>query len=101
MFSRIFKNFVVVPPLKSTTDKLLGDIQTDVTDINDFNQAVTDAILKAAALSIPRGCRKQYQPFWNPDLETAVKDREAARKCFEESPTTPNKIAYNRASAKN
>ena len=68
-------------------------------NIEEIGNSITTAIYKAAELTIPRGCRKKYKPFWNDKLDVAVKNREKARKCVEKSPSTQNRIAYNKASA--
>ena len=60
---------------------------------------VNSAIIKAASLTIPKGCRKKYSPFWNDNLETAVQAKEKARQKLENDPSVPNKIAYNRKAA--
>ena len=64
-----------------------------------LNESLITAILAAAKENIPRGCRKNYKPFWNEDIDHAVKERKAARKQLEQFPTTENKIQYNRTSA--
>ena len=61
---------------------------------------ITTAILNAAKKHIPRGRRKKYMPFWNKDLEQAVKLRNRARKEVELNPSTENKIKLNRLTAK-
>ena len=48
---------------KSTTDRLLGEIDLDDQDIDGLNKKVTDAIITAAEQCIPRGCRVKYKPF--------------------------------------
>ena len=61
--------------------------------------SITSAISKAACMSIPRGWRLKYKPFWNKDIEIAVQAREKAREKYEKNLTIQNKIAYNRVSA--
>ena len=68
-------------------------------DTNKIYEAISSSILKAASLSIPKGCRQKYKPFWNDELETAVNAREKARSRKEKNPSIPNRIAYNRATA--
>ena len=82
-----------------TSDKLLKEVDMTSNDENKIGKNITSAIKKAAELSIPRGCRKKYSPFWNQNLDLAVQAREKARKRLEENPNIPNQIAYNRASA--
>ncbi|GFS13483.1 hypothetical protein ElyMa_001397600 [Elysia marginata] len=47
--------------------KLSGNMQKDA---KAFNQAIIDA----AKVSIPRGCRKNYKAYWTPALEKLHKD---------------------------
>ena len=68
-------------------------------DSGKIYEAISSSILKAASLSIPKGCRQKFKPFWNDELETAVNAREKARNKKEKDPSIPNKIAYNRATA--
>ena len=84
---------------KATTDSLLGKIDLSSKNVEKLEKQITESILKAASLCIPRGCRKKYKPFWNDNIDLAVKARENARKKLEKSPILPNKIAYNRTSA--
>ena len=65
-----------------------------------FCDDVTKAILDAAAKSIPRGCRKDFKPFWTPEIQDAVDRRSKARKAVEENPTDETKMNYNRECAK-
>ena len=84
---------------KTTSDKLLSEIDMSTENIDEIGKAITNAIHKAASISIPKGCRKKYKPFWNEELDSAVKARENARKRVEENPSVPNRIAYNRTTA--
>ena len=84
---------------KATSDKLLNDIDLTSENIDSISKDINSAILTAASQTIPRGCRKKYSPFWNENLETAVQAKEKARQKYEENPTIPNKIAYNRTAA--
>ena len=84
---------------KETSDKLLNEIDMTSNNIEEIVKDISTTILKAASMNIPKGCRKKYKPFWTENLNTAVKDREKARKKIEDNPTIQNRIAYNRASA--
>ena len=68
-------------------------------NVETISEEINSAILKAASLTIPRGCRKKYSPFWSNNLEIAVQAKEKARQKYEENPTIPNKISYNRTAA--
>ena len=72
----------------------------DYTSVNSICDDVTVAILDAAGKSIPRGCRKQFKPFWTQEIQDAVDMRNNARRAVEENPTEENKINYNRECAK-
>ena len=84
---------------KETSNALLNEIDMTSDDTEKMYKDITSSILKAASISIPRGCRQKYKPFWNDQLETAVNAREKARKRKEQDPSVPNRIAYNRATA--
>ena len=84
---------------KTTSDKLLKEVDISSNDIEKISKAITDRIKKAASQCIPKGCRRKYKPFWNENLELAIQAREKARKRLEKNPTISNKIAYNRTTA--
>ena len=80
------------------------DKYVDLTELNmmeeeEANTSITNAILKAAKSSIPRGSVKQYKPFWNDELQKSVQMRQEARKEYEEDPNPANRIKYNKLSA--
>ncbi|RUS68642.1 hypothetical protein EGW08_023596 [Elysia chlorotica] len=71
-------------------------------DVQTLNQNITEAILRAAQVSIPKGCHSKYKPFWNDKIQESIEAsnaREDARKRLENDPTPENKTAYNRTSA--
>ena len=80
-------------------DKYLHDNANKQHSAEELNTIFTKSILNAAKDSIPRGCRRNYKPFWTPEIEEAVKQRREARKLLEEDPNLKNKINYNRTSA--
>ncbi|GFR90453.1 reverse transcriptase [Elysia marginata] len=65
-------------------------------DPNLLCSQITGGILKTAADCIPRG---SYKPFWNTNIEQAVKTRQEARKQKEKNPTIEIKILYNKTLA--
>ena len=80
------------------------DLQLDLDAISSFdveeaNSNITDAILKASKSSIPRGCMKNYSPFWNDELQLSVEKRQEARKEYEQNPSVENRVEYNKATA--
>ena len=48
-------------------------------DVEEMSDKFNSVCLKAATLSIPRGCTPNYRPFWNEKLEEATKARNIAR----------------------
>jgi len=84
---------------KSTSDRLLQDIEMSDSDVNSNAEKVTAAIIAAAKKCIPRGCRSKYRPFWNEKLAQAVRTREEARKRYMEDDSPENRTEYNRRSA--
>ncbi|GFR59550.1 RNA-directed DNA polymerase from mobile element jockey [Elysia marginata] len=72
--------------------KLSGNMQKDA---KAFNQAMIDA----AKVSIPRGYRKNYKPYWTPALEKLHKDLGLLKDKLIQEPSDANTIAYNRAQA--
>ena len=61
-----------------TEEKFIPSKLMEMT-INKMNEHITQTMLEAANLSIPRGCRHNYKPFWNDQLEKAVETRKQAR----------------------
>ena len=84
---------------KSLTDQGLGQIDMSA-DMEEAYTEISKTILMAAKKSVPRGNRKKYSPFWNADLEKAVKDRRKARKEAEKNPTRENKTHFNKMTGK-
>ena len=70
---------------KGTSDLLLSNV--NALDIETYNEDLTNAILKAATTHIPRGCRKNYKPFWTEELKVCVDERRKARNELEKTPS--------------
>ena len=68
--------------------------------VKDMNSRLTNAILKAAKCSIPRGCRKNYTPYWTPEIQTLEAELVEARDLAERESTERANIAYKLATAK-
>ena len=66
-------------------------------NLNENVAALTDAILRAAYCSIPRGRRKDYQPFWSPKLQQLHNQLDDARQKQDENPIQENIAAHNTA----
>ena len=84
---------------KTELDILLDLEEISSLEVDEANSIITDAILKASKSSIPRGCIKNYTPFWNDELQKSVEKRQLKRKEYEANPSIENKIEYNRATA--
>ena len=50
--------------------------------------------------NVPRGNFKKYRPFWNKNLDEAVKERKKARKTVELNNTAENRTTYNKMTAR-
>ena len=84
--------------------KLFADLSdrfcrdSDINEQNDINHNVTSftlAILKAAHGSVPRGRRKNYKPFWSPELQELHSQLSSARNQMEKDPTPANISAHS------
>lgn len=84
---------------RTSLDEKLKHQDTSNLTVEELNTVFTTAILDASSTNISRGCRKIYKPFWNKEIEEAVKNRKIARKHLEEAPNLENKIKFNKASA--
>ena len=84
---------------KHLTDRDFEEIPTNK-PIEEAYSNICSAILRNAKKTVPKGNHKHYKPFWNKDLETAVKERRRLRKVAEKQPSRENKTAYNKATAK-
>ena len=63
-----FVHFLATNKPKQTSNKLLSEIDMTSKNQEEINKSVTSAIVKSASLSIPKGCRRKYKPFWNENL---------------------------------
>ena len=82
------------------SDLYLEDIRDKTESLNNKVEKANKSILKAAQESIPRGCRKNYCPFWTQEIEDAEKCVDEARKSCEENPSIDNNIAFKASSAR-
>ena len=88
---------------ESQTEEQLDQNLTDM-DHEKLNDVITNIILDASKHHIPRGCRQNYKPYWNEQLDQAIKVRHAARlKCEDDAKNNiidlKNKTDYNKATA--
>ena len=82
---------------RQESDNRFQEISLEEMNVEQLNETFTSICLKASTLSIPRGCRPNYKPFWNDKLEEATKARNLARQKYEEEPSQENRQAYNKA----
>ena len=82
------------------TDSYVNKIRNKQQNPNQKVKALNKAILKAAAESIPRGCRKNYKPYWTEEYQEQEDNVTEARERVEEDPTVENNIALKAATAK-
>ena len=66
---------------------------------NEANSYICKAILDAAGSRIPRGSNKKYKPFWNQDIEQAIKERQKSRENYMKNNTPENRTKYHKISA--
>ena len=69
-------------------------------NLNTKIKSMNRIILQAAKETIPRGARKNYQPYWSEELQQQEDAVEEARLLVEENGTIENNIAFKAASAK-
>ena len=84
---------------KTLTDQRFRDIDMEA-DVEETYTQITKAILSSAKKCVPRGNRKRYSPFWNAEVEAAVKERRKARKNVAKNPTRENKTYFNKMTGK-
>nr|KAG5698284.1 hypothetical protein BaRGS_016986 [Batillaria attramentaria] len=84
---------------KQEADRRTSSLTLSRQDINKNAKAFNQAVLKAAQAAIPRGRRKNYRPYWSPELNSLQKTVNEARDAMESSPTDKNVEAHNRARA--
>ena len=81
------------------TDEYVSYINCKTNRTNKSNTDFSQALLKAAKQSIPRGARKNYIPNWSQHLEHLHNETIKARNLAEKSPTIENNIQLKAANA--
>jgi len=81
---------------KENADRRCDNINS-TNNLNKNVQHLTEAILHAAKLSIPRGKRRQYKPYWSDTLEQLHSELDTARETMEQNPTLENTQKHNKA----
>ena len=83
---------------KELTDKFTEDADmSQDKSLNDNVSSLTNAILKAAIRSIPRGRRADYKPYWSSTIQKLHDQLTTAREQLERNPSPENNIAYSKA----
>ena len=85
-----FKQFAV--------EECMG-LQLSEENVNHNAVQFNNAILRAAKKSIPRGQRRNYNPFWTPQLEQLQEAVNRAREDIERNPFDHNTAEYSKARA--
>lgn len=84
---------------KHEADKMTSVLTLSHDDINKNAKFFNKAVLDAAQAAIPRGKRRNYRPYWTPELDTLHKTLNEARDTMENSPIDENVETHNRAKA--
>merc|ERR1712115_667499 len=80
------------------TDKFTEDAGISENNCLDKNvSSLTSAIMRAALISIPRGRRADYKPYWSQKLEEMEQQMSAARDQLELNPSSEQRSAYAKA----
>ena len=74
-------------------------LQLSEENMNHNAVQLNNAILRAAKKSIPRGQRRNYNPFWTPQLEQLQEAVNRAREDMERNPSDQNTAEYKKARA--
>ena len=82
------------------TDTEMGKLDLDTLSVDQVSSEICSIILKAAKKTVPQGHRKKYKPFWNTELQHAVKARRKAKRLATKFPTPENKTEFNKHTAK-
>ena len=80
-------------------DRKTAALELPETNISSSVALFNKAVLEAAKMFIPRGRRRDYQPYWTPELDTLHKALDQAREKMESSPTNANVEAHSKAKA--
>ncbi|GFX46060.1 putative RNA-directed DNA polymerase from transposon X-element [Trichonephila clavipes] len=81
---------------------VITDAMVKAESIDTTVQEVTNVLIAAADLSIPKSSGhsfKHYKPWWNADCQTAYKNQRKLWGIFRRYPTTENLLAFKKAKA--
>ena len=84
---------------RETVDRKTAALELPETNISSSVALFNKAVLEAAKMFIPRGRRRDYQPYWTPELDNLHKVLDQAREKMESSPTNANVEAHSKAKA--
>nr|KAG5704148.1 hypothetical protein BaRGS_009678 [Batillaria attramentaria] len=82
------------------SDVYCKSVKADDLNINKACGNFTQAILKAASETIPRGARKNYRPYWTEELQQLEDEVTKTREKVESHPTQENNITLKACTAK-
>ena len=78
-------------------DKKTAALELPETNTSNSLAFFNKAVLEAAKMLIPRGRRRDYQPYWTPEFDNLHKALDQARGKMESSPTNTNVEAHSKA----
>ena len=84
---------------REAVDRKTAALELPETNISSSVALFNKAVLEATKMFIPRGRRRDYQPYWTPELDTLHKALDQAREKMESSPTNANIEAHSKAKA--
>ena len=84
---------------REAVDKKTAALELPETNISSSVALFNKAVLEAAKMFIPRGRRRDYQPYWTPEIDNLHKALDQAREKMESSPTNANVEAHSKAKA--
>ena len=84
---------------REAVDRKTAALELPETNIGSSVALFNKAVLEAVKMFIPRGRRRDYQPYWTPELDNLHKTLDQAREKMESSPTNANVEAHSKAKA--
>ena len=82
-------------------DRKTAALELPETNTSNSLALFNKAVLEAAKMFIPRGRRRDYQPYWTPEFDNLHKALDQAREKMESSPTNANVEAHSKAKKQN
>ena len=84
---------------RETVDSKTAALELPETNISNSVALFNKAVLEAAKMFIPKGRRRDYQPYWTQELDKLHKALDQAKEKMESSPTNANIEAHSKAKA--